>query len=94
MGAIHDHGSSGRPREAERRRYRRLRHRSFAGGDHFSCRTVDALKAYIAKRVNETTSKGVAREKLKPWIEAVEQAFDERLAELAGPEDVRKQPEG
>ena len=55
---------------------------------------VDALKAYIAKRVNETTSKGVAREELRPWIEAVEQAFDERLAELAGPEDVRKQPEG
>jgi hypothetical protein len=51
---------------------------------------VDALKAYIAKRVNETTAKGVAREKLKPWIEAVEQAFDERLAELADPEDVRQ----
>jgi hypothetical protein len=48
---------------------------------------ISVLKAYIAKRVNEVAATALGREKMKPWTEAVECAFDERLAELAGPDE-------
>jgi hypothetical protein len=48
---------------------------------------ISMLKAYIAKRVNEVTSTGVPEERMLPWVEALERAFDERLAEYAGSDE-------
>ena len=47
---------------------------------------VEALAAYLAKRIEELKANGVAEERLMPWVGAVQKAFDERLEELAGPD--------
>jgi hypothetical protein len=57
-------------------------------------RASELLNAYILKHVEDMIAHGTSREDLIEWIRAVEAAFDERLAELAGtdqPQDGRKQ---
>jgi len=47
---------------------------------------VEALAAYLAKRIDELKASGVPEERLMPWVGAVQNAFDERLEQLAGAE--------
>jgi hypothetical protein len=46
---------------------------------------VEALAAYLAKRIDELKANGIPEERLMPWVGAVQNAFDERLEQLAGP---------
>jgi len=38
------------------------------------------------KRIDELKADGIPEERLMPWVGAVENAFDERLEQLAGPQ--------
>jgi hypothetical protein len=49
-------------------------------------RASELLNAYILKQVEGMQARGASRDELVEWIRAVEKAFDERVAELAGSE--------
>ena len=38
---------------------------------------VEALAAYLAKRIDELKANGVPEERLIPWVSAVQKAFDD-----------------
>ena len=56
-------------------------------------RASELLNAYILKHVEDMMAHGTSRADLIDWIRAVEAAFDERLAELAGSNRPQNGPE-
>ena len=45
---------------------------------------VEVLTAYVAKQVEHMAREGASREDLIAWADAVQVAFDSRLADLIG----------
>ena len=55
-------------------------------------RAAELLQAYIARRAESMTKQGASRQLLTAWIQALESAFDARLAELVGEAEAMKRP--
>jgi hypothetical protein len=60
-------------------------------GSMSPAQAVEALAAYLAKRIDELKASGIPEERLVPWVGAVQKAFDERLEQLAGPDSAMDQ---